>query len=79
MNKPQRIALTAAIGAAALPTATAIAMAIQGPINALAWQLSYVAPASLLGSITFFATGLALACFAAAVAFVITRIWSKQP
>ena len=79
MNKPQRIALTAAIGAAALPTATAVAMAIQGPINALTWQLSYLVPASLLGSITFLATGLAMACFAATVAIVINRIWSKQP
>jgi len=77
MNRPQRIALTAAIGAVAIPATTALVMAIQEPLNALLWQISFLFPASLLSPIPYLATGLVIACLAAFVGFAVTRIWMK--
>jgi hypothetical protein len=78
MNKPQRVALTAAIGAAAIPLAAALSVALQGPLNALLWQLSYLLPTRALELLLVLGNISAIACFAAVLGFAIARIWSRK-
>lgn len=79
MNNPQRIALTAALAAAAIPAAMAIALASQDPLNRLLWQLSYRLPAEVMAPMAFLVAGLGLACFSALIGFAIAKIWRKRP